>query len=285
MSPPGIVQAGRTVVPETPAVSGRDPLQHSPSSHHSEHIANDATGFDRTGLTAARARLARHPGLRNTSILIVDDCTLNRENLAAVLELIGVRAPATAWDLPSLVEATGRVAPTIVLFNTAIRGSHLLLEAAKDMRRQMQVIALDASEDDEFDIVACVDAEVAGYHMRTDSLDDLLALMAEVVGGEPVRSPRVSAMLLRRISTLAPRKQHAVRELALTTREIQVLRMLELGLPNQDIATQLSISVHTVKNHVHNVLTKLGVSTRVEAAAISRTVRMDTRARPRTRQS
>jgi DNA-binding NarL/FixJ family response regulator len=49
--------------------------------------------------------------------------------------------------------------------------------------------------------------------------------------------------------------------------------MLELGLSNQDIATQLSIAVHTVKNHVHSLLTKLGVSSRAEAAALTRTIR------------
>jgi DNA-binding NarL/FixJ family response regulator len=49
--------------------------------------------------------------------------------------------------------------------------------------------------------------------------------------------------------------------------------MLELGLSNQDIAAQLCIAVHTVKNHVHSLLTKLGVSTRAEAAALSRTLR------------
>jgi DNA-binding NarL/FixJ family response regulator len=110
--------------------------------------------------------------------------------------------------------------------------------------------------------------------MRADSLTDLLALMCKVAAGEMSCSPAVSAILLRRLSTLASQRQPAARELGLTTREAQILRMLELGRSNQDIAVQLSIAVHTVKNHVHSLLTKLRVRTRAEAAALSRSVRL-----------
>ena len=79
-------------------------------------------------------------------------------------------------------------------------------------------------------------------------------------------------MLLRRLSAVAARRQPAAKELVLTAREAQILRMLEMGLSNQNIADQLSIAIHTVKNHVHRVLTKFGVSTRAEAAELARTV-------------
>jgi DNA-binding NarL/FixJ family response regulator len=85
-------------------------------------------------------------------------------------------------------------------------------------------------------------------------------------------SPRVSGMLLRRLSALAAQQQPVANEAALTPREVQILRMVELGLSNRDIADRLCIAVHTVKNHVHSLLTKLGVSTRFEAAALSRNV-------------
>jgi DNA-binding NarL/FixJ family response regulator len=81
--------------------------------------------------------------------------------------------------------------------------------------------------------------------------------------------------LLRRLSALASRRQPAAKELVLTAREAQILRMLELGRSNRDIAAQLAIAVHTVKNHVHSLLTKLGVSSRAEAAALSRTIRLN----------
>ena len=77
---------------------------------------------------------------------------------------------------------------------------------------------------------------------------------------------------MRRLSSLATQRQPFSTELVLTMREAQILHMLEMGLSNRDIADQLYIAIHTVKNHVHNLLAKLGVSTRAEAAARFRTV-------------
>jgi len=212
--------------------------------------------------------------LRDERILIIDDCTLYRENLATIIALNGMTVPSEAWDLPSLVTALRGAEPSVVLLNIETRGSALLLQASMDISPSARVIVLGASEDNESEIVACAEAGVAGYHMRTDSLEDLFVLIRRVAAGETACSPRVSAILLRRLSALASQRQPAAKELALTTREIQILRMLELGRSNQDIATQLSIAVHTVKNHVHSLLTKLGVSTRAEAAALSRTIRL-----------
>ncbi|CAN5377695.1 hypothetical protein BH11ACT6_BH11ACT6_44380 [soil metagenome] len=214
--------------------------------------------------------------LLSERVLVIDDCTLFRDNLVAVLVLNGFATPAVAWDLPSLVAALADASVRIVLLNMRSRGSHLLLSAAKEMNPALRVVALGASEADEAEVVACAEAGVWGYHMRTDTLNDLIVLVHNVATGMPSCPPRVSAILLRRLSSLASQAQPEDRELALTAREIQILRMLELGRSNRDIATHLSIAIHTVKNHVHSVLTKLGVSTRAEAAALSRTMRIDT---------
>ena len=210
--------------------------------------------------------------LRDARILIVDDCTLYRENLAAIFAANGAAAPSVAWDLPSLVRALEDTTPSVVLLNMATRDSEMLLRAAREISPNVRVIALGLSENDESEIVACAEAGVVGYHLRTESLEDLLVLIRRVAAGESLCTPRVSAILLRRLSALASQQQPAVKELALTAREAQILRMLEMSLSNRDIAARLCISVHTVKNHVHSVLTKLGVSTRAEAAAFSRTV-------------
>jgi DNA-binding NarL/FixJ family response regulator len=221
------------------------------------------------GFSAARADWSP---LADPSLLIVDDHTLHRENLAAVFTASGCSAPASAWDLQSLFAALTTNPPNLVLLNLDTRDSALLLHATFEICPAVRVIVLGMSEDDEVGIVACAEAGVAGYHLRTESLDDLLALIRKVADGETSCSPRVSAILLRRLSALATKRQPATQELVLTGREAQILRMLEMGLTNRDIADELCIAVHTVKNHVHSVLTKLGVSTRAEAAARFRTV-------------
>ncbi|MEV0672726.1 response regulator transcription factor [Mycobacterium sp. NPDC050441] len=213
------------------------------------------------------------PGLlRDTRVLIVDDCTLYRDYLATVLVSHGAVAPGVAWDMPSLRAAVEATQPWVVLLNMGTRDSAALLRRVLSLSMQVRVIVLGVSEDDEPEIVACAEAGVAGYHLRTETLEDLLVLIHKVAAGESMCSPRVSAILLRRLSLLASQRQPTTKELVLTSREIQILRMLELGLANQDIADELCIAVHTVKNHVHSLLTKLGVSTRGQAAVLARTI-------------
>lgn len=209
-------------------------------------------------------------------ILVVDDCTLFRDNLVAVLSVNGFPTPRAAWDLPSLVAALEDSELRVVLVNMKSRGSALLLKAAMDINPELRVIVIGASEADEADILACAEAGVAGYHMRSESLSALIVLIQDVAAGISSCPPAVSAMLLRRLSSLAAQSKTTERELVLTSREIQILRMIEMGRSNRDIADELDIAVHTVKNHVHNLLTKLGVSTRAEAAALSRTITFET---------
>lgn len=206
----------------------------------------------------------------DTSILVVDDCKLYRENLAAVLAANEAVAPTVAWDLLSLRAALSERTPDIVLLSMSTEGSTELLRTITGSTPHAKVIAVGVSEGDEPTIVACAEAGVSGYHLRNESFDDLLLLIGKVTSGGSACSPRVAAILLRRLSVLASERKPDTGELVLTAREIQILRMLEMGLSNREIADQLCIALHTVKNHVHSVLGKLGVSTRAQAVAVSR---------------
>jgi DNA-binding NarL/FixJ family response regulator len=233
-----------------------------------EPVQRDAPPFVRpTGSVDSREQLLA------AKILIIDDCTLQRENLAAILGNDGNSILTGAWDLRSVCVALDEMAPDVVLLSMGTRDAITLLRAVREARPQARVIVVGISEEDETDIIACAEAGVAGYHLRTEALDELLRLISKVVDGEPACSPRVSAILLSRLSALAAQRQPGTKELGLTSREKQILRMLEMGLSNRDIADELYITLHTVKNHVHSVLSKLGVSTRAEAAAISRSFR------------
>jgi DNA-binding NarL/FixJ family response regulator len=213
--------------------------------------------------------------LASARILILDDCSLNRENLAAIVAANYSSAPSVAWDLPSLLASLDEAAPDIVLLSMITRHSGAMVGLVHEKCPRAKVIVTDVAEDDEAVIVDCAEAGVVGYHLQTESLNDLLILISKVIDGESYCSPGVSAVLIKRLSIMAARRQPEVKELTLTAREIQILRMLEVGLSNRDIADQLCIALHTVKNHVHNVLNKLGVSSRAEAAAYSRSPRYD----------
>ena len=207
-------------------------------------------------------------------VLIVDDCALHRECLAGVLVAQpGVVAVGVASDLKSMVAEVQATLPHVILLNMATRDSAMLLRQASTSSPNVRVIVVGVSEEDESGIVACAEAGAAGYHLRAEPLDNLLVLIQRVAAGESLCSPAVSGILLRRLSALASQRRHpTTRELPLTAREIQILRMLEAGLANRDIADRLCIAVHTVKNHLHSVLTKLGVNSREEAAALARNI-------------
>jgi DNA-binding NarL/FixJ family response regulator len=266
----------------TPSVSG----QYAAGSHvrdeqpHNNSRSVHASGF--RGLPSARAdhspvsaQSVSREALHGVKILIVDDCMLYRDNLATALAANGAPAAGFAWDLPTLAAAMRETPVGVILLNIATRNSAALLAAAMAIDHRVRVVVLGVSDDDESGVIACAEAGVAGYHTRTESFEDLLVLIGKVAAGETLCSPRVSAILLRRLSTLAAQPQPAPRELVLTSREAQILGMLKMGMSNRDIAAQLCIAIHTVKNHVHSVLTKLGVSTRAEAAAVAHTLRYD----------
>jgi DNA-binding NarL/FixJ family response regulator len=124
-------------------------------------------------------------------------------------------------------------------------------------------------------VLTSAEAGVHGYLLRSESLDQLISLMSMVVAGETRCSPKVTALLLRRVEVLAAERRPAPKVPVLTPREDQVLGLLDLGLSNQEIAGRLGIGIHTVKNHVHNVLEKAGARRRGEAVAAFRRLRGD----------
>lgn len=204
-------------------------------------------------------------------VLVVDDSRLYREGLARLLgERSEVAGVSTADCMDSLVAQLERMRPDVVILNLASRNSAELLHAARAGCPDAKLLVVGVDEEDERSIVDCAEAGVSGYITRSDSLPDLLALIRRVLVGETLVSPGISAVLLRRVRDLAENRGPAHRMAALTAREIQILRLIGLGWSNKDIAQELSIEIHTVKNHVHNVLAKLGVRRRAEAAAVVR---------------
>lgn len=202
-------------------------------------------------------------------VVVVDDGTLSRECLAAQLVHHGVTATG-AWDLPSLLAELDRTDPNVVLLNIATPDSATLLHLALDLDPGCRVIVFGLATDRESEIVACAEAGVAGLHLRTESLDHLLSLINGAGDNVAQCSPEVSAILLRRVYAFAAQSNPDVSTDLLTPREVEILELIDRGLTNQQIASRLSLTLHTVKNHVHNLLGKLGVASRAEAVTVLR---------------
>ena len=113
-------------------------------------------------------------------------------------------------------------------------------------------------------------AEIAGYVARNGSKEDLIAAVENAVRGEVLCSPRVAASLFRCLAARLQTTRQRPPEVALTSREQDIIALVDRGLSNKEIARQLKIGLPTVKNHVHNILEKLPVGRRGVAAALLR---------------
>ncbi|MGI9123871.1 MAG: LuxR C-terminal-related transcriptional regulator [Mycobacterium sp.] len=208
-------------------------------------------------------------------VIVVDDGRLNRECLTAQLAAHGIDV-YVAWDLPSLFKEVDAGLPAVVLLNIGTPDSATILPVAMDIAPTTKVIAYGLSADRESEIVGCAEAGVAGLHLRSESFEHLLGLIRRSGQGHALCSAEVSAILMRRVYAFAAQKNPDASTDSLTARENEILELVAQGLTNQQIATRLSVTLHTVKNHVHSLLTKLGVGSRAEAVAVYRATRYST---------
>lgn len=200
-------------------------------------------------------------------VLIVTDIRLYREGLAQMLgraeclEVVG--AVARCEDaLASIALA----APDIVLLDLGTPDGLSAIGAIRMAAPNVGVVALAVAEV-EGDVLACAEAGAVGYVLREASVDDLVTVLQSVARGEAICSPRIAATLFHRVAALSAARGSQPSLLLLTGREREIIRLLDHGFSNKEIARQLGIEVATVKNHVHNILEKLRVHRRGEAAA------------------
>jgi two-component system, NarL family, nitrate/nitrite response regulator NarL len=208
-------------------------------------------------------------GVHTSRVLLVADVSVHRDSLVEQLDREpGIRVVGATSDLAEGVAEVWTLSPDLVLLDVAaeerVEAITALVSAIPDVR--VVAFAVPATESD---IIACAEAGVAACVTREASFDELVATIEQVGSGESLCSPQVAAVLLRRVATLAAAREGDPAAM-LTTREREILQLIDEGLSNKQIAQRLCIEVPTVKNHVHNLLEKLGVQSRHEAAALVR---------------
>lgn len=202
-----------------------------------------------------------------TGVLIVSDIRLYREGLVEILARDGrLRVVGQAANRDRAVELAKKLRPEAVLLDMAMPESRFLVAILASGEPAAKVIALGISEKKE-DIVACAEAGIVGYVCRGNSIEELVQAVESAVEGELRCSAGVAAALMRRVAALAAGRSFGRQRVHLTHREMEVVRLMNEGLSNRQIASQLNIQLSTAKNHVHNILDKLGVHRRSEATA------------------
>jgi two-component system, NarL family, nitrate/nitrite response regulator NarL len=201
-----------------------------------------------------------------TGVLIVASIRIYREGLALMLSRHpSLTVTALAPDRVSALESLTSSAPDVVLLDLSTPESDAVIRDVDRLRPRTPVVALGVV-DREPDMLACIEAGIAGLVSRDASFDALVATIESAARGEVHCSPQFAGTLVRRVAALAGVREIDGAAERLTARECQIVDLLEENLSNKEIAVRLGIEVATVKNHVHNLLEKLQVQRRTDVA-------------------
>ena len=210
--------------------------------------------------------MGEHTAAPQVRVLIVEDHEVLSTSLAIVLDaepdLLTVGRAATLADARRAIVET---APDVVLLDHQLPDGDGVasIDELRALREGIAFVVLTASTSDAV-LVAAVQAGASGFVSKTRGVTEVTAAVRAAAAGEAVISPEMLMRLLPRFR--APASEP---ELKLTDREQEVLTLLADGLSNAAIGDRLVVSVHTVRNHVANLASKLGAHSRLEVLSIA----------------
>lgn len=200
-------------------------------------------------------------------ILLVDDHTLFRSGLKALLQRQGdFEVVGEAADGLEGVKQAEQLAPDVVLLDLdmpVMNGREALVQLL-DGHPQLAVLMLTVSEDGD-DLDECMRSGARGYLLKNINAEFLLSSIRRAVDGDNVLSPEMTSKLLARLRTPAAPARNGELD-SLTPRELETLGWLARGASNKEIARALDLAESTIKVHVQNILRKLSLHSRVQAA-------------------
>ncbi len=201
-------------------------------------------------------------------VLLVDDHDLFRAGLRNLLEEEGLEVVGEAATGIEAVEKVRDLTPDVVVMDLNMPGMGGV-EATRhiaEVSPLTRVVVLTISDGDS-DVIDAVLAGACGYLLKDSKVDYLIAGIRAAAQGEALISPHIAAKVLQRIraTSAQPEIEELIRT-ELSQREIEVLKLIANGKDNAVIAAELHISPKTVKNHISNILMKLQIDNRIQAA-------------------
>jgi two-component system NarL family response regulator len=204
-------------------------------------------------------------------VLIADSHDLFRQGLASLLSRQpGVTVVGEARDGEEALQMTTSLQPTVLLIEMHMHKSEGLPTVVHIMEKHPATsVAILTSSEEDTDLLAAVKVGVKGYMLKNSSLDELVRAVQALAQGGAYFSSTMFTKVLQEFTHLSRRRDlQEVKGIdALTEREKDVLRLVARGATNRDIATQLIITENTVKVHLRNILDKLQLRNRQQAAA------------------
>ncbi|MDS1269867.1 response regulator transcription factor [Lipingzhangella sp. LS1_29] len=205
-------------------------------------------------------------------VLVVDDHAFFRRGLVSVLDVEDdIEIVGEAGDGEDAVRRASALRPDVVLMDVRMpRASGI--DACAEIKRAVphcKIVMLTIS-DEEADLFEAIKGGATGYLLKEIAVEELADAIRAVIDGQSFINPFMALRLIGEVSAIAKRERSQPAQSPapeLSQRENEVLRQIARGLSNREIGNRLFISENTVKNHVRHILDKLGLHSRVEAAA------------------
>jgi len=201
---------------------------------------------------------------REVTVFLVATVRLYREGLADALgREDGIRVVRADAEVGPFFDDPPCEGADVALLDMTVEGSLAAVQRASSVGDSPRIVAVAIPDDDQ-QVIACAEAGIHGYVTWDEPLIELTAAVRSAARGEARCSPRVAAVLLHRVRALRHMESPGA-VTHLTSRELEIVALIAQGLSNKEIAARLRLGLPTVKNHVHNILSKLGVNRRSEA--------------------
>jgi two-component system, NarL family, nitrate/nitrite response regulator NarL len=205
--------------------------------------------------------------VRTCTVVLGTDIRLVRDALQCAIH----RPPRYAVigagrSAKELLHLAATLKPDIVLTDSVIARAAGLIRAISRVSPETRTVAF-AVGNEAAEILACAEAGVSGYALRDAPLGEIANALDAAIRGEVVCPPAIVACAFARIANLAVHRHGSTVRLRLPDRQTQILSLIDEGLSNKEIACRLDITLSTVKNHVHALLTRMGVRRRSQAVA------------------
>ena len=204
----------------------------------------------------------------SVKIMIADDHSLIREGLKNLLELEGdIDVVAEAEDGMQCLDKLEYITPDVLLLdiNMPKKNGLEVLRVLKDRKSKVKVLVLTVHNETEY-LMKAVDIGIDGYVLKDSESSELKKAIFAIVDGETYIQPSLIPALN---SKMIEKDKDGAKIDLLTRRELEVLKLLAVGMYNKEVAEKLDISERTVKNHVSNIFKKIEVTDRTQAAVFA----------------
>ena len=208
--------------------------------------------------------------IKKIRVLIIEDNRVLRDGITTMLnEQADMRVVATIGSGNNVLLKASRAKPHVILMDVGLKDfkESSVVGLIREKMPEAKVIGMGLIPS-QSDIVEFVEAGASGFILKDATVKEFLSTIRSVSQGGKVLPPSLTGSLFSHVIDLALRKRRgkAINAVRMTKREREIIVLIADGLSNKEIAQQLNIATHTVKSHVHNIMEKLALHTRLQIA-------------------